>query len=41
MRREGHFLQHGFFKRDGQGNSIWHDGFEYAILSSEWKKEGK
>ena len=36
MRREGHFLQSAFFKRDKQGNPVWHDAYAYAILTEEW-----
>ena len=36
MRREGHFLQKAFFRQDVQGNPVWHDAYEYAILSTEW-----
>ncbi len=38
MRREGHLLQNIFFRRDEQGEPIWQDTFEYAILSDEWKR---
>jgi [ribosomal protein S5]-alanine N-acetyltransferase len=36
FRREGHLLQHSFFKYDGQENPIWQDVYEYAILAEEW-----
>ena len=36
MRREGHALQTVFFKRDKDGNPIWHDTYSYAILRTEW-----
>jgi RimJ/RimL family protein N-acetyltransferase len=38
MRREGHLLQNIFFRKDEQGNPIWQDTYEYAILSDEWNK---
>jgi len=38
MRREGHFLKKATFKNDNQGNPVWHDAFEYAILHEEWVK---
>jgi [ribosomal protein S5]-alanine N-acetyltransferase len=38
MRREGHFLQKAFFRRDSEGSPIWHDAYEYAVLASEWRK---
>jgi len=41
MRREGHSLQKVFFKYDKQGNPIWHDAFEYAMLSKEWFDHAK
>lgn len=37
LRREGHLLKTGYFKCDFQGNPLWHDTFEYAILDEEWK----
>jgi len=36
MRREGHLQENIFFKRDAQGNAVWVDTYEYAILSDEW-----
>lgn len=36
MRREGHLLQNVFFKRDAQGDPLWADTYEYAILAQEW-----
>ncbi|MDF2540371.1 MAG: GCN5-related N-acetyltransferase [Herbinix sp.] len=36
MRREGHFIKPVFFKRDIEGQPIWHDAYEYAILAEEW-----
>jgi ribosomal-protein-alanine N-acetyltransferase len=39
MRREGHFMQKAFFKRDEKGEPMWHDAYEYAILSDEWKNK--
>lgn len=38
MRREGHLKQNIYFKTDKSNNPIWLDTYEYAILSSEWKK---
>lgn len=37
MRREGEFKQNVFFKHDAEGNPIWQDTYEYAILCDEWK----
>lgn len=36
MRREGHLKKNIYFKFDKQGNPIWIDTYEYAILSEEW-----
>lgn len=35
MRREGTLLQNIYFKFDGNGNPIWKDTYENAILKSE------
>lgn len=39
MRREGHFLKPNFFKRDENGEPIWHDTYAYAMLSEEWPQK--
>lgn len=39
MRREGLLLQNVYFKVDSDGQPIWFDTYEYAILKSEWNKE--
>lgn len=36
MRREGHLLKNISFKTDTNGDPIWLDTFEYAILKEEW-----
>jgi len=36
MRREGHFKNVAFFKKDDSDNPLWHDSFLYAILKSEF-----
>lgn len=36
MRREGTLLQNIYFKKDEEGNPLWCDTFEYAILKDEW-----
>jgi RimJ/RimL family protein N-acetyltransferase len=36
MRREGHLKQNIYFKTDENGNPIWVDTYEYAILFQEW-----
>ena len=33
MRREGHFLQKAFFRRDVNGRPVWHDCYAYGILA--------
>lgn len=38
MRREGHLRQNIYFKKDKQGNPIWSDTYEYAILKEEYIK---
>jgi len=38
FRREGHMLQEAFFRRDADGNPLWHDAYAYAMLKSEWKE---
>lgn len=37
MRREGCFLQNVTFKKDKDGNPIYFDSYEYAILKQEYK----
>lgn len=39
MRREGHLIKNIYFSMDGEGNPIWQDTYEYAILKSEWDLE--
>ena len=36
MRREGHLIKNIYFKKDRNGEPIWSDTYEYAILSDEW-----
>ncbi|WNS46281.1 GNAT family N-acetyltransferase [Paenibacillus sp. MMS20-IR301] len=36
LRREGHFLQTGYFKHDEYGNPRWHNTYAYGVLGSEW-----
>ncbi|MTL92046.1 N-acetyltransferase, partial [Turicibacter sanguinis] len=40
MRYEGTLLQNVYFKKDEEGKPIWLDTYEYAILKSEWIKQG-
>lgn len=37
MRREGHLRQAAFFRRKDDGEPLWHDAFQYALLAEEWK----
>jgi [ribosomal protein S5]-alanine N-acetyltransferase len=37
LRREGHFLQTGYFKNDEQGRPKWHDTYAYGLLEKEWQ----
>lgn len=41
MRREGTLLQNIYFKTDTEGNPIWLNTYEYAILSNEWSSLNK
>lgn len=36
MRREGLLLKNVYFKKDENGEPIWLDTYEYALLKSEW-----
>lgn len=36
MRREANFTKPAFFKRDSDGNPIWHDAYLYAMVEEEW-----
>ena len=38
MRREGHLHKNIFFKRNENGEPIWIDTYEYAILADEWDR---
>jgi RimJ/RimL family protein N-acetyltransferase len=38
LRREGHLRKNIYFKKDGAGNPIWKDTYEYAILAEEWQE---
>ncbi len=37
MRREGTLLENVYFHTDEDGNPIWKDTYEYALLKSEYK----
>ena len=36
FRKEGHLIKNIYFKKDGDGNPIWSDTYEYGILADEW-----
>ena len=38
LRREGHFPQKAWFKRDASGQPIWHDAYAYGLLDEEWAR---
>lgn len=38
LRRESLLIKNIFFKRDDNGEPIWSDTYEYAILKEEWNK---
>lgn len=38
MRREGHLHENIFFKRNENGQPIWLDTYEYAVLADEWEE---
>lgn len=40
MRREGHFREKAFFRRDERGEPLWHDAYAYGMLASEWRGRG-
>ena len=37
FRREGTLLKNIYFKYDTEGNPLWADTYEYAILKEEWR----
>ncbi|KNY27176.1 GNAT family N-acetyltransferase [Pseudobacteroides cellulosolvens] len=36
MRLEGHHKKKAFFRRREDGEPIWHDAYQYAMLAEEW-----
>lgn len=36
MRRESHLVQNIYFNKDADGNPIWQDTYQYALLAHEW-----
>jgi RimJ/RimL family protein N-acetyltransferase len=40
MRREGHLKSNVFFNKDADGNPIWQDTYEYAVLKEDWRIGG-
>jgi hypothetical protein len=41
MRREGLFLEFVSFVDDGDGNPVYENTYQYAILKKEWDKAQK
>ena len=41
MRREGLFMEFVSFVKDEDGNPIYENTYQYAILKSEWEQNGK
>lgn len=39
LRREGHLRKNISFFRDGQGQPLWQDTYEYGILKEEWEEK--
>lgn len=37
FRREGHFKENAFFRRDEENRPIWHDSYAYGILSKDFR----
>lgn len=37
MRREAHMLRNVSFRNDANGNAVWTDSYQYAVLDSEWR----
>lgn len=37
--RKESLLKNRYFKSDEQGNPIWQDTYEYAILFEEWRSQ--
>ncbi len=37
MRREGRLRKAAFFRRSDDGEPLWHDAFQYALLAEEWR----
>ena len=38
MRREGYFKQHVFFRRTDEGEPLWLNSYEYAMLDKEYRQ---
>ncbi len=41
MRREGHSMQSGFFRRDEEEQPLWFNSYQYAILNNESVSKNK
>jgi RimJ/RimL family protein N-acetyltransferase len=38
LRREGYLKSNVFFKKDAEGNPIWHDTYLYGVLVDDWQE---
>lgn len=36
MRREGYFKKPSFFEKSPEGNPVWHDDYQYAMIDEEF-----
>ena len=41
LKREAHFRQNIFFRRDAEGNPVWKDTYVYAMLREEFSGTAK
>lgn len=41
MRREGHHMNKAFFYKNDEGQPVWHNAYQYAILAEEWLSQDK
>lgn len=41
MRKEGHHMKKAFFYKTEEGQPIWHNAYQYAILADEWQRNNE
>ncbi|MBP1177475.1 RimJ/RimL family protein N-acetyltransferase [Paenibacillus sp. PvR133] len=41
MRKEGHHMKKAFFNKTEEGQPIWHNAYQYAILADEWQRNNE